>query len=65
MAISSVNTYNTVAENAYATQKRQISEQEKTKGTTTAKEAKISTNEYMQKLQTMQALKQSSILTEL
>lgn len=51
MAISSVNTYNTVAENAYATQKRQISEQEKTKGTTTAKEAKISTDEYMQKLQ--------------
>lgn len=51
MAISSVNTYNAVAENAYATQKKQVSEQEKMKGTTTAKEVKNSTDEYVQKLQ--------------
>lgn len=51
MAISSVNTYSAVAENTYATQKKQISEQEKAKGTTTAKKAKISTDEYVQKLQ--------------
>lgn len=31
MAISSVNTYNTVAENAYATQKKQVSGQEEAK----------------------------------
>ena len=31
MAISSVNTYNAAAENAYATQKNQVSEKEKTK----------------------------------
>ena len=41
MAISSVNTYNTVAENAYATQKKQVSGQEEAKGTTIAKESKI------------------------
>lgn len=51
MAISSVNAYNAVAENAYATQKKQVSEQEKMKGTTTAKEVKNSTDEYVQKLQ--------------
>ena len=31
MAISSVNTYNAVAENTYATQKKQVSEKEKQK----------------------------------
>lgn len=51
MAISSVNTYNAVAENAYVTQKKPLSEQEKTRGTTTAKEAKTSNDEYLQKLQ--------------
>ena len=51
MAISSVNTYNAVAENTYATQKNQVSEKEKTKSTTTAKESKINTDEYVRKLQ--------------
>ena len=51
MAISSVNTYNAAAENAYATQKKQVLEKEKTKSTTTAKEAKINTDEYVRKLQ--------------
>ena len=51
MAISSVNTYNAVAENTYATQKKQVSEKEKTKNTTTAKESKINTDEYVRKLQ--------------
>ena len=51
MAISALNTYNTVAENVYTTQKKQVSEQEKTRGTTTAKESKISYDEYLQKLQ--------------
>ncbi|MBQ9928719.1 MAG: hypothetical protein IJO65_12200 [Lachnospiraceae bacterium] len=51
MAISSVNTYNAVAENTYATQKKQILEKEKTKSTTTAKESKINTDEYVRKLQ--------------
>ena len=31
MAISSVNTYNAVAENTYATQKKQVLEKEKNK----------------------------------
>lgn len=51
MAISSVNTYNAVAENTYATQKKQVLEKEKTKSTTTAKESKINTDEYVRKLQ--------------
>ena len=51
MAILSVNTYNAVAENTYATQKKQVSEKEKTKNTTTAKESKINTDEYVRKLQ--------------
>lgn len=51
MAISSVNTYNAAAENAYATQKKQVLEKEKTKSTTTAKESKINTDEYVRKLQ--------------
>jgi len=51
MPISSVNIYNTVAENAYTTQKTQVLEQEKAKGTTNARKSKISTDEYLQKLQ--------------
>lgn len=51
MAILSVNTYNAVAENAYATQKKQVLEKEKTKSTTTAKKTKINTDEYVRKLQ--------------
>ena len=52
MAISSVNTYNTVAENAYAAQKKQIFEQEKADGSTTAKvqSSKEKVEEYYQKL---------------
>ncbi len=50
MAISSVNTYNAVAENAYATQKKQVTEKEK-KVATTVKESGVSTDEYLQKLQ--------------
>ena len=52
MAISSVNTYNAVAENIYATQKKQISEQEETKGNATAKvqSGKEKVEEYYQKL---------------
>lgn len=51
MAISALNTYNSVAENAYATQKKQVTEKEKTKAATTAKESEVSTDEYLQKLQ--------------
>ena len=50
MAISSVNTYSAVAENTYATQKK-VSEKEKTKSASTTKETKISTDEYVKKLQ--------------
>lgn len=49
MAVSSINTYSTVAENAYATQKKQVTE--KTKVATTSKESDVSTDEYLQKLQ--------------
>ena len=52
MAISSVNTYNAVAENVYATQKKQVSEQEETRGSTTSKvqSSKEKVEEYYQKL---------------
>ncbi len=52
MAISSVNTYNAVAENTYTTQKKQVSEQEVTRGSTTAKVqgSKEKVEEYYQKL---------------
>ena len=46
MAISSVNTYNTVAENAYATQKKQVSGQEEAK----VQSSKEKVEEYYQKL---------------
>ena len=52
MAITSVNMNNVIVENAYATQKKQISEQVETKASTTTKvqSGKEKVEEYYQKL---------------